>query len=111
MNATGFAISSILCIALCGWMFRISRDPRTWRLLWLDALGLHDSDTPREQRISQETHVRVVAFMLFFLFVALGASCAFWSVDRVREGLRRKTSVERELNYLKKEVDAMKNRR
>ncbi len=110
MSSTTLATFAILCIALCVWMFCVGRDPRTWRLWWLDLFGLLDADTPREQRLSQEGHIRIMASILFLLLAALSVSCAFWAFDQVRDGLRRKTTVERQLNYLKREVDRMKGR-
>lgn len=105
MNATALAITAILCLALGVWMILMGADPKKWRLLWLDALGMLDTDTTREDRRLQEGQMRFMAFALFFLLAALGVSCAFWSVEQVREGKRTKTTVERELEYLRREAE------
>lgn len=105
------AAAVLVCVALCFWMFQIGRDPKGWRLRWLDFFGLLDADTPREQRLSQEGQLRFMAYVVLLLLGAMAASCAFWSFDQVRESRRPKTSLERQVNDLRREVDEMKGRR
>jgi hypothetical protein len=91
-------------------MFQVGRDPRKWRLWWMDVFGLLDVDTPRDQCLSQEGQLRFMACMLFLLLAVLSASCAFWSYDQVMESRRSKTTVERRQSYQLKEIEKMKGR-
>lgn len=111
MNATGLAISAILCLALGVWAILIGANPKHWRLLWLDALGMLDTDTNREDRRLQESQMRIMAFAMFFLLAALGVSCAFWSLEQVRESHRTKSSVERELDFLRRQAEGARFQR
>jgi hypothetical protein len=104
MSATSFAISGILSLAMAVWMFVVGRDPKRWRLLWLDFFGILDSDTQRTERHGQEAQVRFMAYVQFMLWIAMFVSCLYWATERTRESLRPKTSVERELNVIRKQV-------
>jgi Na+/melibiose symporter-like transporter len=105
MNVTGLAISTLLAIAVSVWMFVVGRDPRTWRLRWLDLFGMADGDTPRQTRLLQEHQLRFMAFVLFFMMVAMSVSCLFWTVFQLREQLRPKSAVEQELQQLRERVE------
>ena len=105
MSATTLAISAILSIAMGIWLFAVGRDPKHWRLMWLDFFGILDSDTTREERRAQEAQIRFLAIILSLLLLALSVSCAFWSADQMREGLRPKTTAERELEDLRRRAE------
>ena len=105
MNVTSLAISTILFIAASVWIFQVGRDPRNWRLRWLDLFGLMDGDTPRQTRLAQEGQLRFMAFVLFMILVAMSVSCMFWTVFQLREQLRPKSAVERELDLLRERVE------
>ena len=104
MSVTGFAISCILSIAASVWLFVVGREPKEWRMRWLDLFGLHDADTPRHKRLTQEKQLRFMSFVLFLLCVTMSVSCAFWTVFQLREGLRPKTGVEQELEMLRQQA-------
>lgn len=110
MSVTGFAISAILSIAASVWMFFIGRDPRNWRLRWLDLFGLHDADTPRLTCQAQEQQLRLLSYLLLLLFVVMSVSCAFWTVYGLKEELRPKTGVERELEILRGQAEHVRRR-
>ena len=105
MNVTGLAISTLLTTAVSVWMFLVGRDPRTWRLRWLDLFGLMDGDTPRKTRLTQENQLRFMAFVLFLILVAMSVSCLFWTVFQMREQLRPKSAVEQELQLLRERAE------
>lgn len=105
MNVTGLAISTILSIAVSVWMFIVGRDPRTWRLRWLDFFGLMDGDTPRQARQAQENQLRFMAFVLFMILVAMSVSCLFWTMFQMRELMRPKSAVEQELDLLRERAE------
>jgi hypothetical protein len=111
MSVTGFAISTILSIAASVWLFVVGRGAKEWRLRWLDLFGLHDADTPRPMRQAQERQLRYMSFFLLLLCVAMSVSCAFWTVFELREGLRPKTRVERELDMLRQQAERAMSRR
>jgi hypothetical protein len=105
MSATSYAIFAILSLAFAIWMFLAGRDPKRWRLLWLDAFGILDSDTSREERHRQELQMRVAAFVVCLMFLAMCVSLVFWSVDEVRETHRSKSTVELELQNVRRLVE------
>ena len=105
--AVRFAVFTILSIAACFWTFNMARDPRKWRLHWLDFLTVLDIDTNREQRRIQETQLGMIAYLLLTIFVASTVSCAFWTFDQVREEQRMKTAPERDNEYIRKQIERM----
>ena len=110
MSPTGLAISAILSISTGLWLLLVGLNPKHWRLMWLDFFGVLDSDTTRPERRSQEGQIRVMALLLCLLFFSLSVSCAFWCADEVRDGLRPKSTAERELEYLKRRADKSRGR-
>ena len=109
MNAPVFATIAILCLALGIWTAMVGANPKRWRLQWLDTLGMLDTDTTREDRRLQEGQLRIMAFTLLFLLALLGVSCAFWSLEQMREGKRTKTTAEREMEYLRRRAEDVRN--
>jgi hypothetical protein len=104
MSASVFAISGILCLALGIWFLFVGRDPKKWRLWWLDLFGILDVDTSRSVRRGQEFALAGFSFILFGLLIAMSVSCSFWSVDEWQERLRPRTSLELELEFHKKKL-------
>jgi len=86
-------------------LLNVARDPKRWRLMWLDLLGTLDVDTTREQRRQQENHIVILSYLMFVLFLALGLSCGFWTVDQVREQVREKTATERENDFQQRLIE------
>jgi len=105
MDSVGFAITSILSVALCIGLIRVGANPKQSRLFWLDLWGMLDTDTTREDRRWQEGQLRFLAFTLVFLLAASGVSSAFWSYEQLRESRRTKNTVERELEYLRRQAE------
>lgn len=103
--AIRFAVFTILSIAACFWTINMARDPRKWRLWWLDFLTILDIDTNREQRRVQERRLGIMAYMLFVVFIASSISCAFWTVDQVREEQRLKTAPELDNAHLREAIE------
>lgn len=103
--AIRFAVFSILSIAACFVAVNMARDPRKWRLHWLDLLTVLDIDTSREQRKVQEQRLSMLSYVMFVIFVASTVSCAFWTVDQIREMQRFKTAPERENDEVRKAIE------
>lgn len=103
--AIRFAVFTILSIAACFWTINMARDPRKWRLWWLDMLTVLDIDTARDTRRSQERQIGIVSYMLFVVFIASVISCGFWTVDQVREEQRLKTAPELDNADLRKQIE------
>jgi UDP-N-acetylmuramyl pentapeptide phosphotransferase/UDP-N-acetylglucosamine-1-phosphate transferase len=100
----GFAITAILTLALSFACLNAVRDPKTWRLRWIDFLAIMDSDSDRDARKSHERQMAIMCGILCFLFIAVSFSCAYWAYVEVLENRREKSSIEREMEMGKKEV-------
>jgi len=106
----GLAIASILLLFISFWALNVARDPRVWRLWWMDMLGVLDVDPDREQRRVQEVQMSFVCYFLFALLLATSLSGAFWTVDLVREYKREKTRFERAIDSSSREIDKVKSK-
>jgi|UniRef100_UPI0037851606 hypothetical protein len=106
----GLAIASILALFISFWTLNIARDPRVWRLWWMDLLGALDVDSDRDQRRVQETQMSFICYALFVLLLATSLSGAFWTVDLVREYKRDKTRFEREIDSSNREIEKVKSK-
>ena len=106
MSPISFAIFAILAVFLAAWMLMVTRDPKRWRLWWLDLFGVLDVETTREERRKQEGHLSVLAYMLFFLLLTTAVSCSFWSFDQIRDNLRPKTTAEREMEFARNYISS-----
>lgn len=103
--AIRFAVFTILSIALCFLALNMGRDPKKWRLLWLDFLSILDVDTSREQRREQERQFGIMSYTAFVVFLLSAISCGFWTIDQVREQQRLKTAPERDMEYYRKQIN------
>ncbi len=106
----GLAIASILALFTSFWALNVARDPRVWRLWWMDLLGVLDVDSDREMRRAQETQMSFICYSLFALLLATSLSGAFWTIDLVREQKREKTRFERAIDSSKREIDKVKSK-
>jgi len=106
----GLAIASILTLFVSFWALNIARDPRVWRLWWMDLLGVLDVDSDREERRVQEGQMSLACYLLFFLLLATSLSGAFWTIDLVREYKREKTRFEREVENSIREIDKVRSK-
>lgn len=106
----GLAIASILALFISFWTLNVARDPRVWRLWWMDLLGVLDVDSDREQRRVQETQMSFICYLLFVLLLATGFSGGFWTVDLVREYKREKTRFEREVDSSNREFEKVRSK-
>lgn len=106
----GLAVSSILALFVSFWALNIARDPRVWRLWWMDLLGVLDVDTDREARRIQEQHMSIVCYLAFILLLATSFSGAFWTIDLVREYKRDKTRFEIEVDIDKAEIEKVQSK-
>jgi hypothetical protein len=106
-----FAVTAIIMLAVSVLFLSMARDPKTARLRWMDLLGVMDADTDRGRRKSQEAQVAAVGVMLFCLTIAGSLSCAFWTVDQIRERHREKTRFEREIELTRREIEHAQGKR
>jgi hypothetical protein len=110
MDASTVAVLAILSVALAVWAVAVARDPKTWRMRWMDLFGVLDVDTTREVRRVQEAHVRFLSLTLCMIFVVSFLSCAFWTLDSLREEMREKSPMERDQAFLRKHIESKSNR-
>ncbi len=106
----GLSIASILALFVSFWALNVAREPRVWRLWWMDLLGVLDVETDREIRRVQEKHMSFMCYLLFILFVATSFSGFFWTVDLVREYKREKTRFEREVDLNASEIEKVQGK-
>ncbi len=106
----GLAIASILSLFISFWALNVARDPRVWRLWWMDLLGVLDVDSDREERRTQEKQMSLACYILFVLLLATSLSGAFWTIDLVREFKRDKTRFEREIENSVREIDKVRGK-
>jgi hypothetical protein len=104
------AISAILSLALCIACLRTAGDAKTWRLRWMDLLGVMELDIERDQRKSQERQFSWMMTVLFVMFLSVSCSCMYWTAIEVQEARRDKTTIERELEMGRSEVERMRQR-
>jgi len=106
----GLAVTAILTLSLGFACLHIGRDPKMWRLRWMDLLGVLDVETDRDRRKSQERQMSILSHLLFVLFLALSLSCAYWTFDQIREAKREKTRLERDMEITRQEIDGVRAR-
>lgn len=106
----GLAIASILALFLSFWVLNIARDPKLWRMWWMDLLGVLDVDSDREYRRAQEGQMSFICYTLFVLLLATSFSGAFWTVDLIREYKRDKTRFELEVESSNREIEKVKSK-
>lgn len=107
----GAAITAILNIFLCCWAFNMARDPKTWRLWWMNLFGVPDLNTTRPQRRRQESHLAIVAYFVSLLSLAVGASCIYWVAMEMEEARRPKTRFELDAERTRREAEEMQSKR
>ncbi len=105
-----FAVTAIVAVFLSVWTLNVARDPKRWRLWWMDTLAVLDVETPRERRRSQERQMAAVCSLLFVVLLTAAGSCTFWCFDLLREGHRAKTRLELEVDLNQKEIDAIRGK-
>ena len=101
------AIFAILSLALCIACLRMAGDPKSWRLLWMDMLGVMEVELKRDIRKAQERQLSWMLMLLFVVLLAVSSSCFYWTVIEVIEARRNKTAIEREMEMGRAEVDRM----
>jgi hypothetical protein len=106
----GLCVASIIALFSSFWALNVARDPRVWRLWWMDLLGVLDVDTDREVRRVQELQMTIACYFLFVLLLATSLSGIFWTIDLVREEKREKTRFEREVELNRDEIDKVQNK-
>lgn len=105
----GLAIASIVALFISFWALNMARDPKLWRLWWMDLIGVLDMDADRELRRSQERQMSVICYLLFTLLLLTSFSGAFWTFDLIQEYKREKTRYEREIERSNREIDKVKS--
>ena len=104
------AITAIISLALGIACLRMASDAKTWRLRWMDLLGVLEMDMDRASRKLQEKQFSWMLCLLFALLVALSGSCGYWTFIEINEDKREKSTIERELEIGRAEVEKMRQR-
>lgn len=106
----GLAIASLVALFISFWALHVARDPRLWRLWWMDLIGVLDMDADRELRRSQEGQMSFICYTLFALLLVTSLSGAFWTFDLIQEHKRDKTRYEREIARSNQEIDKVSSK-
>ena len=104
------AITTILCLAVSIACLRLAGDTKTMRLRWMDMLGVMEVDLDRDLRKAQERQCSLMLMLLFAFFLSVSGSCLYWTIIEVQETRRDKTTIERELEMGRAEVEKMRQR-
>ena len=76
----------------------------------MDMLGVMEMDVNRQIRKTQERQLSWMLMLLFVMLLAVSSSCFYWTVVEVLEARRDKTTIEREMEMGRAEVDRMRVR-
>ena len=107
---TTLAISAIISLALGIACLRLAGNGERARLQWMDLAGGMDLTLNEDHRRSQERHFTLMLSLLFMLLFAFSGSCFYWTILEIKEMRREKTTLERELESGRLEVDKMAQR-
>ena len=108
---TGIAIASVLSIFGSIWCFFMARDPKEWRIHWLNAFSIIDLNSTRDQRRKQEAHLKLVCIILLILLLLVGLSCAAWVVMEAREPVPERTEFEKDQDATRKQMDKIRSKK
>ncbi len=104
------AICAIISLALSIFCLRMAGDAKTWRLRWMDMMGVMEVDLDRNLRKAQERQLSWMMQILFIMLLSVSGSCTYWTVMEIHEIRREKSTIERELEMGRAEVDRMRQR-
>jgi hypothetical protein len=105
-----FTIMSIASLAIGVLCLRMALDVKIWRLRWMDFLGVLDVETERDLRKVQELQMSFMCIMLFTIWAAISASCAYWTYDEIVELKRDRTIYEQMADMNRQEIDRVLKR-
>ncbi len=105
----GSAISAILSIFLAYWFFIMTRDPKEWRLWWMNIAGLPDLNSTREDRRRDEFWIKCLSFTLSLGCLVLTLYCIYFTIEGVKEAKRPRTQFEQNQERTKKEIQQEKS--
>ncbi len=104
------ATIAIFSIFLCCWSYIMARDPKNWRLWWMNLVGYVDLTSSHDQRRKQERWLRTIAYILSLVSLLTALSCIYWAVFEAEDIHRSKTSFEKDQDQTLRELEKMKSK-
>jgi hypothetical protein len=104
------AILAILCCFVCGWGVIMARNPKHWRLWWMNFFGYLDLNSTREQRRAQESHLKWFSCLLSLMCLAVAVSCSYWVIMETQEIRRAKTPIEKDQEMTMRQLEKMRHK-
>lgn len=104
---TAFAVTAILALALAIGFLNMARNPKLWRLRWMEVLGAIDDAADRTKKRAQEQQMALIFIFMVVLFSLTSLSCAYWTYDQLQEQRRQKTGIEREIELMRQEIEGV----
>jgi hypothetical protein len=105
---TGIAIASVLSLFASIWCFFMARDPKQWRIHWLNAFGIIDLNSTRDQRRKQESQLKFVCIILLVVLLAVGVSCAWFVIAEATAPVPERTEFEKDQDETRKQMDKIR---
>ncbi len=107
----GAAILAVLAIFGSCWAYQMARDPKHWRLWWMEMLNVVEINASRERRRRQEVILVVCSYGLCAVCALIAIFGIYQAVLEVQELKRDKTVFEKEQELTRREFDAMRSKR
>ena len=106
----GIAILAILSLFGSVWTFKMARNPKDWRIHWMNAFRIIDLNSTRSQRRKQEGHLVIISYFMCGLLLLVSASCIFWVVMEKLEPPPERSQLEKDQEDTRKQMDVIRSR-
>ena len=107
----GIALAAIISLFAAVWAIFMARNPKEWRITWMNFLGIIDLNSTREHRRRQEGHLKIISIILCILLLLISASCIYWVVLEVQEGKRERTPFEKDQDDTRRIMDKIRSKK
>jgi uncharacterized membrane protein YqjE len=107
----GVAVLAILAVFGTFWTFAMARNPKRWRLWWLDTLNIVDIESSREHRHIQETKLAIGSSITCVFLVLLTVFCVYHVATELQDRHRDKTQFEKDQEETRKQIEIMRSKK
>jgi hypothetical protein len=106
----GIAILGILSLFASVWSFIMTRNPKEWRVHWMNAFGIIDLNSTRTQRRTQEAHLVLIGYFMCAVLLLVSASCIFWVVMEKLEPPQERSQLEKDQDDTRKQMERIRDK-